>query len=141
MISEVDITATVLSVAYQEALRLYNGEEDPTKVALTYPPRWKPRLDSLRAGAVRAGIRDPQLVSGPVAAAQALLSRDDAAANVSTGGTVAVFDWGGGTLAIALMRQVKNSFRHFGSRRGREPRRRGSRRGTARVCRRPAARG
>ena len=114
-VSDADISAAVLSVAYQEALRLYNGDP-PAKVALTFPARWaEPRITCLREGAIRAGIRDPEFIPEPVAAAQALLDRDDAAADVALGATVAVFDWGGGTLDIALMRREEDSFRQFGA--------------------------
>ena len=78
-----------------------------SRVALTFPASWGPlRQGVLVAGAELAGIADPLLVTEPEAAAAFYASERP----VPDGALVAVFDFGGGTLDIAVVHRVDGGF-------------------------------
>lgn len=101
-ISPVTLVAAVLSRVYRTALRHHDGVA-PAQVVLTHPEAWRGhRLERLRESAVAAGIGGDRirLVSEPVAAAwHYARSRPESA----TGAPLAVLDFGGGTLDVALL--------------------------------------
>jgi molecular chaperone HscA len=78
-------------------------------LVLTYPAAWgTPRRQTLAEAAARAGWPPPRLVPEPVAAARyftEVMRRP-----VPPGGTIAVFDFGGGTLDVALVRRDGTTF-------------------------------
>ncbi len=97
-----DVVAAVLRHVLAAAARAA-GDDRPDALVLTHPDRWAgPRLDVLEAAAQQAGV-DPsriRLVSEPVAAATRY-----AGARSSSHQTVAVFDYGGGTCDVAVLRR------------------------------------
>ena len=100
----------VLGHALAIAEAEYGGRAE--RVALTFPASWGPlRQGVLVAGAQSAGIEEPLLVTEPEAAAAFYASErpvpDDA--------LVAVFDFGGGTLDIAVVHRVYGGFELLGN--------------------------
>jgi actin-like ATPase involved in cell morphogenesis len=76
---------------------------------LTYPAAWgQPRRDKLVAAAARAGWPPVHLVPEPVAAARYFA--DVLRRPVPFGSSLAVFDFGGGTLDIAVVRNDNGRF-------------------------------
>ncbi len=74
---------------------------------LTHPADWEmagPRCQTLLAGAARAGMREVELISEPEAVAWYLTDSLDA------GETFAVFDLGGGTCDMAVLRRRERGF-------------------------------
>ena len=98
------IVTEVYQYVRAAALRRQNNEA-PTEVWLTHPVAWAPsQVESLRNAAAAAGF-DPetiQTVPEPIAAA-AHYARNHQAA---PGSRVAVFDFGGGTLDIAVLERA-----------------------------------
>jgi Hsp70 protein len=91
-----DLVAAVLRRVYSEATR-FAGGQPPSTTVLTCPARWEQtQRDRLLTAARTAGITDPVLVAEPVAAAWWY-------ARPAPGRTVAVFDFGGGTLDTAVL--------------------------------------
>ncbi|GIJ49072.1 hypothetical protein Val02_59580 [Virgisporangium aliadipatigenens] len=85
----------------------------PTAV-LTYPAAWGgPRRQVLVNAAARAGWRTVHLVPEPVAAVRYFT--DVLRHPVPVGGICAVFDFGGGTLDIAVIRNDRTAFTVIGS--------------------------
>lgn len=103
-----DVVAAVLRHVLAAAARAA-GDDSPDALVLTHPDRWAgPRLDALVAAAQHAGV-DPsriRLVSEPVAAATRY-----AGARSSSHETVAVFDYGGGTCDVAVLRRSEDPAR------------------------------
>ncbi|MBO0871310.1 MAG: Hsp70 family protein, partial [Micromonosporaceae bacterium] len=99
-VSTVDLLAAVLGAVARAAVEAV-GFLPPA--ALTYPAGWGARRrEVLAAAAVRAGWPPVRYVPEPVAAARyfaGVLRRP-----VPVGGCLAVFDFGGGTLDIAVVR-------------------------------------
>ncbi|NLV78666.1 MAG: Hsp70 family protein [Rhodococcus sp.] len=97
-----DAVAAVLGDAYRRALRHHNAVP-PERVVLTHPEAWPRDLVAvLTTAAGRAGI-DPSTVttvSEPRAAAH-FYTR---AAPMPPGSALAVFDFGGGTVDVAILR-------------------------------------
>ncbi|WP_229568810.1 Hsp70 family protein [Rhodococcus sp. RDE2] len=95
------LIAPVLATVYQRAVTAHNGTP-PHQVVLTHPEAWsQQQITTLIAAATHAGI-DPaavQLVSEPRAAAHQYSRATDTA----PGTTIAVFDFGGGTLDVAVL--------------------------------------
>lgn len=94
----------VLGVVRATALARHNGVE-PRELWLTHPVAWAPsQLDVLRRGAVAAGFREDtvRLVPEPIAAATHYATARDN----QPGTRVAVFDFGGGTLDIAVLERA-----------------------------------
>jgi hypothetical protein len=96
-----DALAAVLRQVAGRAGRIAGGGP-PAEVLLTYPEQWQePRRQVLLAAARAAGLAEaPRLVSEPVAAASHYATRQ----TVPPGAVVAVFDFGGGTCDVAVLR-------------------------------------
>ena len=103
------VVAAVIDHVLATAARFHDGTA-PDQVVLTHPEAWSPQtVDRLVRAALEAGIpRDRlALVSEPRAAAH-FYSRG---APVEPGRQVAVFDYGGGTLDVAVLRAGPEGFR------------------------------
>lgn len=91
----------VLATVLDRALAAHNRQM-PSRVVLTHPEAWSPgQIAVLRNAAARAGI-DPRIVitvSEPRAAAH----HYSRAASTEPGTKLAVFDFGGGTLDVAVL--------------------------------------
>ncbi len=96
------LIAEVLGNVKQKAIWVAGGEQ-PQSLILTYPQQWaRGRKDLLRQAAAQAGF-DPatvRLVTEPIAAATWYASTQP----VPPGKCVAVFDFGGGTCDVAVLR-------------------------------------
>ncbi len=104
-VDPVDAVASILEHVATAAARPMGGTA-PDRLVLTHPARWgRARLDQLRDAAQRARLPEPALVPEPVAAA-ALLALDLAA----VGDLLAVYDLGGGTLDVAIVRRTTDGF-------------------------------
>ena len=80
-----------------------HANQDPETVTLTHPEAWSAHsVEQLKRSAVAAGVPEQNLrvLSEPRAAAIHYASQQ----SVQSGGHVAVFDFGGGTLDIAVLR-------------------------------------
>ncbi|GAA4251630.1 Hsp70 family protein [Dactylosporangium darangshiense] len=96
----VDLVAAVLRRAAAEAVRVAGGL--PSTVVLTHPAAWgPPRRQVLLDAALAAGLGTPQLVAEPVAAA--LYFTVVLGHRIDLGRPVCVFDFGGGTLDVAVV--------------------------------------
>ncbi len=79
---------------------------DPTIVVLTHPANWGPyKIELLGESARTAGVVAPRFVPEPVAAASHLAESSSA-----DGGTIAVYDFGGGTFDAAVVRSEPDGF-------------------------------
>ncbi len=95
-----EAAAAVLERVAGEARRQLGGAA-PGVVRLTHPASWSnKRKAALREAARLAGLGEVELVAEPVAAARHL-----AGADVTAGGSVAVYDLGGGTVDCAVLRR------------------------------------
>lgn len=96
------IIAAVLRTVYGQALQRHNNEP-PAEVVLTHPEAWSSReLSVLREAASIAGLGGSvSLISEPRAAAFYYSRQHDA--KIVKGSTIAVFDFGGGTLDVAVL--------------------------------------
>ena len=107
----VDLFAAILGAVARGAVEAVAFV--PTAV-VTYPAaRGRPRRERLVAAAVRAGWPPVHLVPEPVAAARyfvEVLRRP-----VPIGGCLAVFDFGGGTLDVAVLRNAEAGFMVLGT--------------------------
>jgi hypothetical protein len=96
----VNLVAAVLRQARQRAVAAAGGTP-PAQVVLSHPEAWaRQRLDSLREAASRAGLDRVWLVPEPVAAASWYMGPG----RLPAGARVAVFDFGGGTCDVAVLR-------------------------------------
>lgn len=96
-----DLFAAVIHVAYRSACRKH-GDVPPEKVVLTHPEAWgDAALLELKEASVRAGITPESVlfVSEPRAAATYYTTTS----NLQPGERIGVFDFGGGTLDIAIL--------------------------------------
>ncbi len=96
----VDLLGAVLQNVAAKAVEAV-GHLPPT--VLTFPAKWGPqRRGVLEQAAAKAGFQQPRMVPEPVAAAHyfAEVMRQP----IPQGGAVAVFDFGGGTLDVAVVR-------------------------------------
>ena len=103
-VAVVDLFAAVLHVAYRSACRKH-GDIPPEKVVLTHPEAWDDSaLLALKEASRRAGIDPDSLlfVSEPRAAATYYTTTS----NLQPGERIGVFDFGGGTLDIAILEAV-----------------------------------
>jgi hypothetical protein len=99
-VATVDLLAAILNAVSRAAVEAV-GFLPPA--ILTCPASWGPaRREVLRAAAVRAGWPPVRLVPEPVAAARYFT--EALRRPVPAGGCLAVFDFGGGTLDIAVVR-------------------------------------
>ncbi len=96
------IIAAVLRTVYGQALQRHNNEP-PAEVVLTHPEAWSLReVSVLREAASIAGLGGSvSLISEPRAAAFYYSRQHDA--KIVKGSTIAVFDFGGGTLDVAVL--------------------------------------
>jgi tetratricopeptide (TPR) repeat protein len=98
-----DPVAALLRRVHTEAIRFHGGRP-PAQVVLTHPARWgEPLLERLRQAAHAAGITNLDTVPEPVAAAWWY-------ARPSSGAVAAIFDLGGGTLDIAVLRADRQDY-------------------------------
>ena len=100
----VDLVADVFGYVLRSAIRSAGGVP-PERVILTHPQAWfEQRKDALRAAWERAagGESEVYLVSEPVAAASFYAHEGD----LPPGCTVGVFDYGGGTCDVAVLRHT-----------------------------------
>ena len=110
----VDLVAAVIDHVLGLAARHHDGTA-PEQVVLTHPEAWSPAAVSrLAAAGHRAGIPGDRLalVSEPRAAARFYSQHDPTA----PGARVAVFDFGGGTLDVAVLESDGEDFRVVGAR-------------------------
>lgn len=99
-----EIAREVYGYVREAALRRQDNQE-PAEVWLTHPVAWAPsQIETLREAAVEAGFKPEAIrtVNEPIAAA-AHFARNHQAA---PGARVAVFDFGGGTLDIAVLERA-----------------------------------
>ncbi|MET7420393.1 Hsp70 family protein [Dactylosporangium sp. NPDC005555] len=110
-IPTVDLLAAILAAVARAAVEAVGFL--PTAV-LTYPAAWGTlRRDTLATAARRAGWPPVMLVPEPVAAARYFA--DVLRRPVPVGSALAVFDFGGGTLDIAVVRNDNGRFTVIGS--------------------------
>lgn len=104
------VVGSVVGAALR-AGKAQHASQDPASVTLTHPESWSAHsIDQLKSGAVAAGI-DPQIIrtiSEPRAAAIHYASQQQ----VSAGKHVAVFDFGGGTLDVAVLKAADDGNFH-----------------------------
>ena len=82
----------------------------PRQVTLTCPADWGPqRRDVLRAAARAAGLMDVRLVDEPIAAAT--YCAEVLGTPIPVGGCLLVFDFGGGTLDVTVVRRDPDGLR------------------------------
>ncbi|MEE2061549.1 Hsp70 family protein [Rhodococcus artemisiae] len=95
------LIAPVLAAAYERALAAHNGDA-PALVVLTHPEAWSPQqIATLTAAATRAGADPAAVVTVPEPRAAA--HHYSRATPAEPGTTIAVFDFGGGTLDVAVL--------------------------------------
>lgn len=111
VVSTVDLLAAVLATVARAAVEAV-GFLPPA--ALTYPAAWGPaRRTVLTEAARRAGWPPPTLVPEPVAAARYFA--DVLRRPVPVGASIAVFDFGAGTLDVAVVHNTGDGFTVLGS--------------------------
>jgi actin-like ATPase involved in cell morphogenesis len=116
MVPVTDAVAAVLERAKVDGTR-EAGSPGPNRTVLTHPADWgSTRLDVLRQAAETADLHHVELVAEPVAAAiqlgASVLQRDQC---------VAVYDFGGGTFDVAVLRRTADGFEVAGPPGGRDP--------------------
>jgi molecular chaperone DnaK (HSP70) len=110
-----DAVGAVLERVASDAIRLRGGQA-PSEVRLTHPVRWgEGKREALVEAASVAGLSHPRLILEPVAAAMHY-----AAQELALDQYVAVYDLGGGTLDVAVLRRTELGFEVVGEPRGRE---------------------
>ena len=110
-VSTVDLLAAVLAAVARAAVEAV-GFLPPA--ALTYPASWGPARRTVLANAAqRAGWPPPRFVPEPVAAARYFA--DVLRRPVPVGAAIAVFDFGAGTLDIAVVRNAGTGFEVLGT--------------------------
>jgi molecular chaperone DnaK (HSP70) len=102
--ADVPVVALLAAVLRRIAVEARHAGVDPAgATALTCPADWgNPRREVLRAAARDAGLGDVLLIDEPVAAATYCV--EVLGQRVPPGASIAVFDFGGGTLDVALLR-------------------------------------
>ncbi|WP_328708415.1 Hsp70 family protein [Microbispora hainanensis] len=101
-----DLAAAVLSTMAGEALRR-SGGVPPQEVVLTHPAAWtSDDIAALGEAAKRAHLPSARFVPEPVAAAAFYTQRED----IPAGAHVAVYDLGGGTFDVAVLRRTTTGF-------------------------------
>ncbi len=110
-VATVDLLGAVLAAVARAAVEAV-GFLPPA--VLTYPAAWGPRRrDILAYAAARAGWPPVQMLPEPVAAARYFA--DVLRRPVPVGACLAVFDFGGGTLDVAVVRNENGRFNVLGS--------------------------
>ncbi len=116
LIPVTDVISAVVHRVGAEGRRVAGGTA-PSRTVLTHPADWgSTRLDVLRAAAESAELGRPELVPEPVAAAFQIGIKA-----VQPGQYVAVYDFGGGTFDVAVLRRTSNGFEVAGPPGGRDP--------------------
>ncbi|MFH5824305.1 Hsp70 family protein [Georgenia sp. AZ-5] len=96
-----DILATIARWVVDRA-----GEQEgapPDAIAVAHPAGWGPyKLSLVRQALAAVGLADAELINEPQAAALHYASQE----RVDTGATIAVYDLGGGTFDVALLRKT-----------------------------------
>ncbi|GAA4924406.1 Hsp70 family protein [Stackebrandtia albiflava] len=101
-----DMFAAILGRVRDECVRV-TGSVPP--LTLTHPATWGPvRRQTLIDAAESAGMASPRLLPEPVAAARYFSRRQ--AAGVPVGSVIAVYDLGGGTFDISVVRRTDTGF-------------------------------
>lgn len=104
------LVAAVIATALERARNQHAGTQ-PATVTLTHPEAWSVHsVDQLRQSAIAAGVNPEHIrtISEPRAAAVHYAAQQ----NIEAGRHVAVFDFGGGTLDIAVLEaQQDGNFR------------------------------
>jgi molecular chaperone DnaK len=86
--------------------------EAPAVIAVSHPASWgEHRLGLVRAALAGVGLGEVELVSEPEAAGLHYLDQQ----KVETGETIAVYDLGGGTFDVALLKKEVDAFRVIGT--------------------------
>ena len=86
--------------------------EAPAVIAVSHPASWgEHRLGLVRAALAGVGLGEVELVSEPEAAGLHYLDQQ----KVETGEAIAVYDLGGGTFDVALLRKQDDAFRVIGT--------------------------
>ena len=101
-----DLVAAVLSTMAAEAIRRAGGQP-PNEVVLTHPAAWDAQqIAALGEAAKRAELTPVRFVPEPVAAAAFYTQTG----GLPVGAHVAVYDLGGGTFDIAVLRRTRAGF-------------------------------
>ena len=104
------LTSLLLAHVYGEVLRRMDAS--PATVVVTHPASYSEyRRDALTTAATEAGIPNVALLTEPEAAAAEYAARHDG----PVGEIVAVYDFGGGTFDVALLRRTSTSFELIGT--------------------------
>ncbi len=103
----VDLIAKFLEyVLHRVEEEVFYGKVDRT--VITVPALYGPaERDELKQAALKAGFKNLELLEEPVAAGLAFLHEK---AGTELGDHILVFDWGGGTLDLALVNHQKGEF-------------------------------
>lgn len=112
--STTDVVAAVLSRVRDRALQ-YNENSPPSEVIFTHPSDWgSARKDALCEAAVKAGFLAGtlRLIEEPVAAAHYYGA---IAGDPGIGERIAVFDFGGGTLDVAIIERTATGYKTIDS--------------------------
>ncbi len=104
-------TLTTLLVRHIYGLAVTRMGATPAATVVTHPAAYSEfRKDALRSALIDAGIANPTLVPEPEAAAAQYGARSAGA----PGEVIAIYDFGGGTFDIALMRRLAGGFEMLG---------------------------
>ena len=104
------LTARLLRSVYDQVVALQGSE--PDHLVLSHPANWGPYKTDLLAHAVRlASLDAATMVSEPEAAAWYYASRE----RLESGQVMAVYDLGGGTFDVAVMRRTDDGFEILGT--------------------------
>lgn len=101
-----DLVAAVLGRMYDEARAHQNGRP-PNRVVLTHPADWQDHdLTLLLKAAQAAGLASPTLLPEPIAAALYYYSRNEKPSAAGCGDQIAIYDLGGYTCDVTVLRPV-----------------------------------
>lgn len=106
----------LMAAQLRDVLELVEASQGgaPDLVVLTYPAVWGPyRREQFLAVAKLAGVETSRVVTEPVATATHLVENDDQV--LAEGDIVAVYDLGGGTLDITILRAGATGLEILGS--------------------------
>lgn len=107
---ELRVDQLLTAILSRVAAKAWEAGAKDTETVLTVPSKWgEPRRDVLRRAALWAGLGEVRLVAEPVAAAHYFV--ETLRRGLGPGGAVAVFDFGGGTLDVAVVRAATGGLR------------------------------